>query len=267
MSEPATPDEILERTQWDFFWIPPDAVAVDRPELACLSCPRDVGMLNTVTRTRAAPERLPALVAEVGERHRAVTSRWLVPATFDTRPLERILDDGGWRPAHEHFAFTLPVESSSPRPASGVRVEPVRDLRTLRDCIEVAERAFGDARQPTDAQLAQELAAVTRPGARVHRFVAYDRDGRPVGSGGMSLFPALSFGLLFAGATIPGARGRGFYSAVLAARIETARALGFARVGLYARRESSAPIVARQGFERHGPMTYWDRPARAPGPR
>jgi hypothetical protein len=33
-------------------------------------------------------------------------------------------------------------------------------------------------------------------------------------------------------------------------------------VGLYARRDTSAPIVAAQRFRKLGPMDYWERKAR-----
>jgi hypothetical protein len=47
---------------------------------------------------------------------------------------------------------------------------------------------------------------------------------------------------------------------LLASRLALARDLGLSLVGLYARDATSAPIVARCGFERWGEMTYWDRP-------
>ena len=40
---------------------------------------------------------------------------------------------------------------------------------------------------------------------------------------------------------------------------EAARALGFHTVGLYAKDDTSAPIVEAQGFSRHGSMEYWAR--------
>jgi hypothetical protein len=58
---------------------------------------------------------------------------------------------------------------------------------------------------------------------------------------------------------VPEARGRGAYSAVLAARAKRAAQLGLRYIGLYAIGDTSAPIVARQGFARHGAMTYWQR--------
>ena len=107
-----------------------------------------------------------------------------------------------------------------------------------------------------------DLARCTEPGARVHRCVAYDEiTGQPLASGGMSLFPELGFGLLWAGGTVPEARGRGAYSAVVAARVACARELGFSMEGLYARVGSSAPIVAHQGFSRSGRMVCWERPS------
>ena len=60
---------------------------------------------------------------------------------------------------------------------------------------------------------------------------------------------------------MPEARGRGAYSTVLEARIRAASELGITHVGLYAVTDTSAPVVLRQGFERFGRMTYWDREA------
>jgi hypothetical protein len=257
-----TVDEILERTQWDFFWVPDDATIVDRPEIAYLRCPRPVVILNQVTRTRGAPSRLEALVAEVVRAHRDVGSRWLVPDPVDRPPLEEALERAGYSPAVEHHACALAVDAYRPRPAPGVVVHPVDSMDRLRDCHEVANRAFSRGLATTGAEREQQLAECTRPDARVHRFVAYDEaSGEPLSSGGVTSFPELRFGFLWAGGTVPEARGRGAYSAVLEARVRRARERGLTHVGLYAVTDTSAPIVLRQGFERHGRMTYWDLPA------
>lgn len=254
------PDEILERTQWDFFWVPDDARAVDRPELAYLASSRDLPMLNTVVRTRAAADALPALVAEVGAVHRRVTSRWNVPPTFDPGPLEAVLAEGGWAPAYTYAGYTLPVDRGSPASAAGVGVERIADEAALEGALAVSAAAFGGDWTLTPAQAARDLAACADPAGRVHRFLARAPDGRPVSTGGLSIFPALSFGFLFGGCTAPDFRGRGAYRAILEARLAVARRLGVARVGLYGREETSGPIVARLGFDRHGPLVQWDRP-------
>ena len=258
---PLTLDEILERTQWDFFWIPEDVTIVDRPELAYLCCARRMTYLNQVTRLRAAPSGVGALVEEVVCAHREVGSRWLVPSTIDRVPLEKELERAGYSPAQEHHACAIAVEEYRPRPAPGIVVRPVDSMARLRDCHDVATRAFPMKLTFRDEDRAQQLAAVTRADARVHRFVAYDEEtGAPLSSGGVNVYPALGFGFLWAGGTVPEGRGRGAYSAVLAARIRRARELGLSHVGLYAVTDTSAPIVLNQGFARYGPMTYWDLP-------
>jgi len=260
VAAPLSIDDILERTQWDFFWVPSFAEVIDRPELLYVRCDRDLPLLNCVTRTRAAPERLDALLAEVGRAHRGVRSRWLVPATFDVGPLEAALDRAGYVPAHHHVACAMPVGAYTPRPDAGFTVRRVEDRAALLDCLAVADEAFGPSPDRSEAELQFELDGCIRPEGRVHRFVAYDADGAPVSSGGLNTYADLSFGFLWAGGTVPEARGRGAYSALLAERIRFARALGIERVGLYARVDTSAPVVKRQGFAPYGPMVYWDRP-------
>jgi hypothetical protein len=255
---------VLERSQWDLFWAPPDAVVVDRPELLYISSPRDVPYLNMVARVRAGPDRLPALVAEVVQAHAGRRSRWPVLHSRDCGSLEAELGRAGYAPGQEHHVYALPPESYRRRPAAGIVVERIGSIERLRDSHLVRRAAFGEHESPEEdeSELARELESCSGPGARVIRFVAYDQgSGRPLSSGGINILPALGFGFLWGGGTIPDARGRGAYSAVLAARIDHARQAGLSLVGLFARVDTSAPIVAGQGFRRHARMVYWDRPA------
>ncbi|MFP4599027.1 MAG: hypothetical protein ACOC9J_02205 [Persicimonas sp.] len=52
--------------------------------------------------------------------------------------------------------------------------------------------------------------------------------------------------------------GHGVYTAMLATRAAAAKRRGIDWLGLYARQETSAPIVAAQGFERHGHLHYFE---------
>ncbi len=255
------PDDILEQTQWDYFWVPGDVHVTDRPELLFYSCPRDVPMLNTVTRTRAEPGRLPRLIGEVVRAHRSVRSRWLVRELPGWAPLERALAAAGYVPSIRTFAVAASVEEFESRSQGGVLVRRVEDMATLRDCVTVTAKAFPGGRAFTEEQLEHDLEQCVGVEPRVLRFVAYDAGtGEPLSSGGLTLFPALAFGLLWAGGTIPEARGRGVYSAVLSARVTAARERGCRYVGLYGGTETSAPIALRQGFKKYGAMTYWERP-------
>lgn len=251
-----TPAHLLERTQWDLFWLPPDAAVLDRPDLLAVRCPRPVQYLNAVLRTRGDAERH---LAEVQALPSGRPLRWMVTDTWDAAPLTRVLQSHGYTPGEAHEVRVLPVDAWDRTPTLDTR--PVATMQGLRDCVAAANAAFGSTDVSSEESLAVDLRACTE-GRRVHRVVAYDADGAPVASGGLTAFPALSFGLLWAGGVVPGARGRGAYTSVLAARIAHAKALGLRWVGLYALASTSAPIVARFRFRDHGRMAFWERATR-----
>ncbi|MEZ4321039.1 MAG: GNAT family N-acetyltransferase [Myxococcota bacterium] len=139
----------------------------------------------------------------------------------------------------------------------GVQVVKVHDVQTLRDNLAACAAGFDrEVQLPND--LHREVELCTGPDARNARFVAYAPDGEPVGSANVTVH-AGRFGFLWAGATVPAWRGRGVYRALLGARCRWARSNGLDRVGLYANRATSAPVVAGLGFTKHGPMAYWAR--------
>jgi hypothetical protein len=284
---------MLERTQWDAFWVPPDTTVVDRPELLYLSCPRDVPVLNSALRVRST--NLGALVAEVSAAHRGRCSRWTMYPSEHDGPLQAALEACDYVAAGRHYGYSIATETPRGPIASNLVVERIVDREGLRDVYRVRNLAFGADYMPTEDELDTYVAELLAPRNRVIRFVVRDaHTGAPLSSGGLTVHRALDsglrsdsrpsrnpaahrnefrcavhewsdsrtdFGFLWAGGTVPSGRGRGAYSALVTARIEAARALGLPRVGLYARVDTSAPIVAAQGFERHGPMTFWERPA------
>lgn len=250
-----TPDDILERTQWDTYWVPPDLRIVDRPDVRALVGPPQSLLLNSVVRTRGDPARAVDFIQPL---HRGV-SRWLVLANTP-RYLPRFLRQAGYAETMAATAYTLGTKAWKHRAPSAFRAEHVETASQLEEQITVMARAFGrspEKTEPTDAL----LAACTGPNARTHRWLVRDAHGQPVSAGGLNLFTELSFGFLWAGGTVPEARGQGAYAALLDARIAFARRRGLAAVGLYANNATSAPIVAAFGFEPHGPMAYWDRVA------
>jgi hypothetical protein len=253
-------DAILERTQSDFFWVPPDVRVVDRPEIAYLSADRDAPYVNVVKRTRAADSRIPALVDEVVEAHRGRRSRWLVFPSCRTPVLDAALAAAGYFPSGEFYAAVRSVAAPQPGRAREWRVHQVDSIERMRDWVDVVVRSFPESVRPPDSELEFDLTLCTGPAPRLYRSVAYAEDGRAVAAGGIMIFPESSFGYLWAGSTVPDARQRGAYSALLYDRIDYARARGLAHVGLYAGVDSSLPIVERHGFERHGCSTFWRSP-------
>jgi hypothetical protein len=249
-------DDALERSQWDFFWVP-DGVAIEsRSELAYLASAEDNPATNIVTRTRVPEGELGAAVAEVLAAHAGRTSRWMVVPGNRSDALERTLGDAGYEARHFHDAYSLSVDATID--ARDVEVRRVMDRAGLDDALDVATQAFGFGLPWTEAFKRADVQRCRGP--RVRRYVAY-LDGQPASAGGMTWFPELKLVFLWAGGTVPDARGRGAYGAVLKARVDEARRLGAERVGLYAKRDTSAPIVAARGFEQAGPMIYWERKA------
>lgn len=255
-------DQLLERTQWDLFWTPPGVSIIDRPELLLLRHPQGTQELNAVHRLRAPDHRLSRLIEEISHHHSGRSSRvQLYPSNI--RPsLSQALTDAGYALTHEHLAYTLATNTRRPPLPEGLQVQRVSSLEHLRDACRVRSDAFGsDDALPAEDMLRRYLTDCTGARARVHRFVVYERASRqPLSAGGMTTFPALSFGFLWSGGTVPEGRNRGAYTALVTARMRQAAALGIERVGLYARLRSSAPILARQGFTPHGPMHHWIRP-------
>ncbi len=273
-------DEVLERTQHDLFWLPAGVRVVDRPEIFYLAAPGSPdGYLNTVLRVRAEADRFAALVDEVDRAHEAVDSRWMLAGASRAAGLERALAARGYAVTHAHDGYAIGVDDHAGRATRGVTARVVETLDDLRAALDVLARAFDRPsalaargahpaeREREAARLAQLLTYCTGPTARVHRFVAWDdATGAPHATGAMNAFPGRGdgFGFLWGGGTVPEGRGRGAYSALVSARVARARALGLRHVGLYARRDTSAPIVAAQRFTKLGPMDYWERAPRGP---
>lgn len=257
-------DALVEQTQWDGFWLPPWARVVDRPELRYTTADVDQPALHLVLRVRdrdaeGGPVSLAALVDEVDAAHRGRSSRWMLAPGSQLPALPPLLERAGWRPEHLHHLRTLPVTAAAPPAPPGLEVRPVADRTTLVDCIGVTAAAFETDPGPLSTErVRDELGAIQR--GRVHRFVVYDSaSGTPLSSGGLNTYPRQGIGFLWGGGTVPTARGRGAYRALLQARLRRAARCGCTHVAVYARVDTSDPIVARLGFTRHGTLQTWHR--------
>ena len=260
MSETPDPAAVLEQSQWDYFWVPSDTVARERTGLSYLSSPHDLPHLNAVLRTEPTECDVDAALSEVSAAHRGVVSRWHVYSRIDREALRRALSAADYAPRVEHDARVIGVADYPPRAAAECRVTRVADTSALRDFHAVANAAFELDRAYTDEQLEAQLRQCEHAESRIQRFVVYSGE-RAVSCGGLNAFPYLGFGLLWAGSTLPQARGHGFYSALVSARVAWAKARALSLVGLYARSTTSSPITAKQGFVKYGTMTHWERSA------
>ena len=249
----------MERAQWDTFWVPEGTRVIDRDEILYISNPRPAFYLNQVFRTRPPRPRWPALVEEVCTAHAHTTAMWTVFDTIDMSALDTLLADAGYTSLGESDTMVIEVNKFRATSTDRVTVRQVRDRTRLVHHLSVMEETFGTRVEHPENELCELLRACTGPTARVVRMVAYDRADEPIATGAMNLYPELSLGYLWGGSTLPHARGQGAYRALLDARIAYAQQRNISIVGVYAIRDTSAPILARHEFETCGVMTKWRR--------
>ena len=136
--------------------------------------------------------------------------------------------------------------------APAALLEPVRqDVRRITDPEQIAEvlsvqsEVWGDSHDFLKERLARELRTVPD---FLSVYAAYD-DNIPVCSAWIN-FPAHSrFASLWGGSTLPAYRQRGYYSALLAVRLQEARQRG-ARFLTVDASPMSRPILEKFGFQR-----------------
>lgn len=158
--------------------------------------------------------------------------------------VERLLGLGLVRDEDEPVAFGLALRGPpSWEPPPGVEARPVRDADELARARAVQHRAFGDPR-PVDRVLVERDLA--REGVDGSTFVALV--GGEIVAAAYAAYTEWGV-ILFGGATVEEARGRGAYRALVAARAVEAAARGAPTLVVHAGR-MSVPILERLGFER-----------------
>lgn len=140
-------------------------------------------------------------------------------------------------------------------PAPDVELRWSDDLAVFADAVQLAAEVFGGVatdRAVIEATFPGEEAKVRSGGGGA--VVAY-LDGRPVGSGGLTVAGADA--RLWGGVVLPEMRGRGVYRAVLAARLAYAREAGADLAVVKGRVQTSGPILRRAGFASFGQERSW----------
>ncbi len=140
-------------------------------------------------------------------------------------------------------------------PADDVELRWSDDLAVFADAVHLAAEVFGGTatdRSAIEATFPGEAAKVAGGGGGA--VVAY-LDGRPVGSGGLTV--AGPDARLWGGVVLPEARGRGVYRAVLGARLRYAREAGADLAIVKGRVQTSGPILRRAGFAAFGQERSW----------
>lgn len=133
---------------------------------------------------------------------------------------------------------------------TGATGEVVRTLDQVRDVDSINVAVWGQ--EPLDEEgLRTELAEITAERETGQGVRVLGRlDGRAASAGGCTVVDG--FVRLWGAATLPDARGRGVYRAVLAERLRAGSELGATTALVKGRVATSAPILFRIGFRHHG---------------
>ena len=235
-------------------------MVIKRPEIEYLKSVHDLRLYNAVIRVSPQYKDVQSLVREVMEAHQGRGSEWRIGAPSYTPKLEASVLKAGYEQDGMADAWSVDVFDSRRAIPKDIYIQRVDNLQQMQDMDRIMCSSFGKLKPKDDVLLEKELLLCVGENARCHRFVAYDtHTHEPLSAGGVNIFAQLSFAFMWGGCTVPHARGRGVYSAIVTKRMLCAQRYGIERLGLYAMRNTSGPIVEAQGFEKHGPVYFWGR--------
>ena len=203
-------------------------------------------LANLVGLARLSERDADAVVAAVKERFASERKAfgWVTGPGTTPRDLERRLADAGLRPIAQlaGMAVTdlaLPIEMNA-----AVRIREVTPGEAAGES-EMMGRAYG--MPPEIAAMFTSLLASSAE-HRSRGYFAYLDGDAPVAWSYLVYLGSSPVVLLGGAATLPEARGKGVYSALVKRRLDDARVDGRTAAVIQADRDTSAPICAKLGF-------------------
>jgi GNAT superfamily N-acetyltransferase len=205
---------------------------------------------NVVQRLRLAPGEVERAVAEVRSIFRARARNavsWEVTASTTPPDLVEQLTALGMVPDHEPEVAGMVLSKALPEMTTQVTVETVTDFAGFCTHMTILRRCFGrGAADPTEAEMVEDFERRQGREAHYRRYLAFS-GGEPIAAGDAALLDDAV--VLCGGATLPEARGKGAYRALVAARWAEAVRRGTPALVVQAG-SMSRPILERLGFER-----------------
>jgi GNAT superfamily N-acetyltransferase len=226
---------------------------------ACLSVqPGSYPYFGNVSAVRADPEAVDGLVtaakAWFNQRGRADFTWFLGPSTTPHDLVDQ-LSRRGASILSNSTAMTMDREPEAPAGVVVKKVESAVELLHVRR-IRLADDQTGEITPEQEAELhngndAEWAGIQAMDGTRCY-FRAFI-DGEPVSAGGLQLGDQ-GFAVLAGSATLPAARGRGCYRALVHRRWMVAQEAGIGHLAIQAS-DYSAPILRRIGFAPRASLT------------
>jgi hypothetical protein len=229
--------------------LPPGRERVDRDRFTAFLHHRPNPYRNLVLRVRVAPGEVETTVAEVRALFRArgtTEITWAVGPSSTPPDLAARLLAFGMAPDPVDPELVGMVLAQAPAEAgAAVRVERVHTLEGFRTHKLICHRCFGHgAAAPSDAEIVEDFERCLGREEHHSRYLAFDGDVPVAAADAIFVDGAV---VLTGGATLPEARGRGVYRALVQRRWEEAVARGTPVLVVQAG-EMSRPILERLGF-------------------
>lgn len=209
---------------------------------------------NQAAGARLQPRDVDATVAAVCAHFGARPSSWNVGAASTPAQLEPALAAAGYTMARESAGLAITrLDTPIPAPQVAIRRADARDAEALAT---IGATMFG---QDPDEALWLQRWTFASPELLV--WLVRERDDRdaPILAFAQAYHGADGITRLGGAATLPHARGRGLYRALLRHRLQQAHRAGQGAAVIQANEETSAPICRRAGFGDHGRVRLWLR--------
>ena len=246
MSTPATMRDLVEDLPFHMPRRPGEEV-IDDPRYVAILCPQPSPYQNLVQRVRLRPDEVASTVSEVRARFAALGRRrvlWEIGSSATPADLaERLLALGMVPDPRDPLLVGMVLERPLVFTDTGIVVRPVTTFDEFRISSQILRRGTGRSEEDRAAVEASFARSTAVPG--LMRFMAWLGD-TPVGMGEAIYVEAGA--ALCGGVTLPEARGRGVYRALVAARWEEGRRRGTPVLVTQAG-AMSRPILKRLGFE------------------
>jgi hypothetical protein len=248
MSIPQRARDVVENLNINLPWRA-GVETVDDPRYAAILGSGSSPYLNVVQRLRLRPEEVSSVVDEVRALFAARGRRritWEVSGSATPSDLgARLMAMGMIPEPREPLVTGMVLATPLPAAVTGVTVRPVTTLEDFRLATAILQSGFGEGSEGEDPAALEASFAQHQAVAGQIRYLALLGDAPVAAADALYLDAGV---LLGGGVTLPEARRRGAYRALVAARSEEGRRRGTPVLMIQAG-SMSRPILARLGFE------------------
>ena len=214
---------------------------------ACVTAVSDPAA-NRVSNARLSAGNASDITAQIHKYYsnRNLAFSWIVGPNTTPGGIENILVKAGMKKTIDIEGMYLEDMKLDAPSSIDIRISE-RPLSDPGPSVETMAEAFPMSLE--SSRHLHELLYRSEPQLRSRIYLAYaEESDQPVACSYMTYLPNHPIALLSGAATLPTFRGQGFYIAMLARRIEDARADGNETLIVLADRTTSAPICKKTGF-------------------